>query len=1261
MHSLKSHFFCAILALIVIPFTALGNEKYEKINSGANDEITIIQTYDCYTGITTLEALGAINVTWSPAVGLSSTTGNIVQAYVLFPTDYTAKGNPVIGQTIGLGQISGTVRVYPGPEPNPFANFGLNEWMVECFADDNFSDYMGYYIDESEGNIDTSEMWPVTGSPSDAPNYIGCPVPPDFHSYRIKRLGFPCGTYRIHIDGHDEHAELYINGRLVWNHNGCCDSHPNVWGGSLGPQSLVELRIREFTGKSYAQMTLEYVSDDFNVSIDRMYDCELERTILIGLNVESPNWSPPDHLSSTTENVVIANPPDPIMYTLSGKNMCTDEPFKDSVLVIPDPIEFGDTEFGHGFWFGYAYNGNNFNDLQGHYIEPGLSFDTENSWHPESNPSRALNYLGCPVDDDNHSYIFKRTNFPCGDYQIDIPYHDEYARLSVDGQLVWMQNSCCQSHTAVWTGPLYEFSTVELHIREFFGESRAAIDIHRIQTTTWTGLLDSDWYSPFNWSDGIPFAFTDVIIPGNVDNYPELYWYHECMNFKMEDGAMLTLLDDSHLNISGSLDVGNCIFITNKSTVELSPGCSPGGLSSSVPLDLYNLILDAGNDIVNKTPELNIRGYLDVRAHKFTTNNRLNLMSTYDETARILSLSGTADVIGNVQFNRKTLPGPAEWRLVGLPIQTATIKDFKDDFITTGFPGSHYPDWPAGNPFLSVMSYDESLYLGDEAHKDSGFVAPYGQNMPLGIGTGYRAYMSGDRLIDAKGPINKGDIDFGVTYHPSFMGFSMDGWELISNPYPCPIDWELFSGWTIHNVGNVIYFWNSWKSQYEYYVRGGISIGEAKPHIASGQGFWVQTIGPNPVLKVHEKAKVNENTPFIKSEGDGPTFVKVAVENSNDRAEFVVGFDSQSSDDYDFAFDAHYLASWDQEIPVAYTNSLDGQALAVNFFNIQSNNISIPVFVDVGVDGNYQIAVAENSLNENICLSLEDTESGSIYDLKTDTLSTYLLSDVDYSNRFIIHYTGGAVANIDSEPCLGSQTGILSAQTQVPGSVTYEWFDEGGNLVQSNLNSLGTDTLFAVAPGDYLVRTTSDLMSCGFTESPIILEGIPNPIANFDLSDYEVELGDNYPVTFINTSEMYTDVIWEFSDGSIYLDQDTVEHIFTTAGVHTVLLKVYNENCSDQIMQTVNVNDEILSLDEIDQQVVRINQIDNLLFVTLLNFDSHPDHVQIHDASGKLIYSERWINSNENAVDVSSLSTGTYIISVTKNNIPIIAKPVFIN
>ncbi|MFM8912502.1 MAG: beta strand repeat-containing protein, partial [Flammeovirgaceae bacterium] len=140
--------------------------------------------------------------------------------------------------------------------------------------------------------------------------------------------------------------------------------------------------------------------------------------------------------------------------------------------------------FGNGVWNAYVYSGQtlssnpntiNSNIYLGRYIENNLNFNTQSRWANTAGPVAAdasqgagNAYQGCPHPGpvgQQYSVSLKRTNIPCGYYQIDIPGHDDDIRLFIDGIQVYVRVGCCASLTNIWTGFISPTTTVEFQFQ----------------------------------------------------------------------------------------------------------------------------------------------------------------------------------------------------------------------------------------------------------------------------------------------------------------------------------------------------------------------------------------------------------------------------------------------------------------------------------------------------------------------------------------------------------------------------------------------------------------------------------------------------------------------------------------------------------------------------------------------------------------------------------------------------------------------------
>ncbi len=154
-------------------------------------------------------------------------------------------------------------------------------------------------------------------------------------------------------------------------------------------------------------------------------------------------------------------------------------------------------------------------------------------------------------------------------------------------------------------------------------------------------------------------------------------------------------------------------------------------------------------------------------------------------------------IAGNITMQKYIDAGATNWRFLASPVNGVTLADWNDDFITSGFAGTDYPQWPsAANPWPSIYFYDETT----TGVIDNGFTAATNITNSIGVGQGVWVW-SGDTItgtqpftIDVTGPPNAGSISLPVSY--TNTGSSVDdGWSMVGNPYPCTIDWDAVD-WT---------------------------------------------------------------------------------------------------------------------------------------------------------------------------------------------------------------------------------------------------------------------------------------------------------------------------------------------------------------------------------------------------------------------------------------------------------------------------------
>jgi hypothetical protein len=261
---------------------------------------------------------------------------------------------------------------------------------------------------------------------------------------------------------------------------------------------------------------------------------------------------------------------------------------------------------------------------------------------------------------------------------------------------------------------------------------------------------------------------------------------------------------------------------------------------------------------------------------------------------------------------------------------------------------------------------------------------------------GYALWTATSGIYQYVGARNTGSIGIPVTASQPF------GWNLLGNPYPSSLDWNLV---TVANpaINGAVYYLNSSNGNYVSYNGG---MGGGTQYVPAGQGFFVSaanagTFAVNNTMRTHLG---NDN--YYKSDFENMLVLKAEGNNYSDAT--YLRFDEQATSAFDGQFDAYKLmSSFNEELPQIYTRTSDVN-LSINVLPFVQ---SVPLSFLAGVDGNYSISIDESYGMEYIYL--EDLMTGVTVDLLNgDYLFDY--STGDNSDRFVLHFTILSIYDITS-------------------------------------------------------------------------------------------------------------------------------------------------------------------------------------------------------------------------------------------------------
>ncbi len=329
----------------------------------------------------------------------------------------------------------------------------------------------------------------------------------------------------------------------------------------------------------------------------------------------------------------------------------------------------------------------------------------------------------------------------------------------------------------------------------------------------------------------------------------------------------------------------------------------------------------------------------------------------------LLFLQGSS-ISGDVTIERYMSGEGYIWRYIAPTATNLTVADWQNSFPISGsFTGAD----PSATGGASLYFYDETAAAGV---LQNGWTAyPTTDNTaPLTSGVGYAAAMSettNPTIIVASGPLNQGTVNFTVTRTGS-GGDS--GWNLLGNPYPSQINWDVLGGWTKTNLGDTVSVTDDPAGIFRYWNG---TTGNFTGDIAIGQGFWIQATSASPALSVNESAKTSNSATFFRRMAlDNHLVVSVSNADSSKTDQLFIHFRPEATDDFDPEFDGRKNVN---RIFNFYSMLEDDSKMAINTLNKAADeyiNKKILLGLDSGSSkiepGDYKMVFNEiNSFKDN--------------------------------------------------------------------------------------------------------------------------------------------------------------------------------------------------------------------------------------------------------------------------------------------------------
>ena len=614
---------------------------------------------------------------------------------------------------------------------------------------------------------------------------------------------------------------------------------------------------------------------------------------------------------------------------------------------------------------------------------------------------------------------------------------------------------------------------------------------------TWIGGSSTDFSNPANWSgNAVPTVVDNFIVASSANN-PLITGIQSAYNVTINSGAIL--------NVTGTLKIAG--VVTNNGTINATEGTIEynGASAQTIAANTFasntvqNLTV---NNIVGVTlaGPLTVSGTVTPTSGVLTTGGNLTLASSALNTASIAAGTGTY-ISGSVNVQRYTR-AQRGFRILGHPFNTAqNLGILTDNFRITGLttnPGSGIYATSSGNPSAFLYDPTQNANTKDVLTKITDATAniwAVGKGLYLFVrgagnegmdGAGATNYSGGHSplVIDGAGNINQGS----VTVNLSYGGIGKDNYNLIGNPYACPINLKNVTG--ISSFGTV-YVYNPIKNLAaadQYTVSGGFdqytNNGSNNIIVPVYGAFFVKATANGQSITFNETDKVVNGSPTYTVFGtERQPKLRLEVANANGKLdEVTIGLDNNTSDASTDKYDA---AKLDNSLFNFYSISSDNKILAIDY-RANLNNV-IPLGLQTDLASKYTISLIELTDLTNTQLVLRDKF------LKTETILSQVGDGYTFSisadtatkgeNRFEIGLLGTTVLPV--------QIADITAQLQANKTVAVSWTSTTEvNLAKynvqrskdgSNFTTIGT----VAAKGASAYNYTDDLSPVGVLPSII--------------------------------------------------------------------------------------------------------------------------------------------------------------------------------
>lgn len=699
----------------------------------------------------------------------------------------------------------------------------------------------------------------------------------------------------------------------------------------------------------------------------------------------------------------------------------------------------------------------------------------------------------------------------------------------------------------------------------------------------WTGLIDFDWANAGNWNkNAVPTSADVIIIPSTP--------------------------------IGISFPLTSFDITVNDLTVETGANLTIG---AGFGLTVINQVQNNGN---------------------------LVLSSGSTGTAWLDDFTNpTASYLGNITVQTYVSTGSGlGQRFFGSPVVSGAIQGLDNTY--TGYPlGAIIPtatcdpnQLDANSPYSNLFEWNEAAAFPTGCEQEGWVAISASSNFVPG--RGYSAWVNDASIVSFTGTPNSGDVSF-VTTGVSGSGVpNADGWHLLANPFPSPLD-----------VASVI---NSGFTSPQIYDGGsGPFSGTYLPALVSGNSLavmqaFVAESTTGSTFTAAQADRIAANASWLR-----PSFahmLEIMVEGNSFADKTYLYFDFAATNAFDPYGDTKKRDS-DYGQPTLYTSS-NGEQLSLNGLALDNMNTVVPMGLKPGANGSFTLSFdGLASFPNSSLIFLEDKLSGEWINLRENNSYTFDASTTDLQDRFNLHFTAPIELTTSEASCEGGDASISIdfGNHQVNGlPLKWNYALSSNNVLIEELSELeGVQIIENLEEGVYVLSLSHNNYSF---EMNVLVEGAQRVEAELDVPTI-VDLGSSLELNaVVSGADLFT---WTIANDVVSSSTPTLTYTFNTPGLVLVELLASNEDCHSALAKEIEVVNKTTALNERSPlDAVLVYGKSGKIWVDLNGLELDGDtKVEVYNLLGQVFYSANKVKAPLQ-IETSG-TTSYYFVSISNGNL----------